>query len=240
MGISIFIDGNPGDVAETVLLPGDPRRAKYIADTFFEDAVCINRIRNNLGYTGYYKGHRVSVLGTGMGMPSIAMYAHELINVYGCKNLIRVGTAGSYQPDIGLRDLVMAVAASTDSNFQHNFNLPGWFSPSADFTLMLAARRAAEDSGIKLNAGNVVSTDIFFDDDPDTWKKWAKMGVMAVEMETAALYMCAARFGARALSVLTVTDDFVTGGRLTAEERENCFNNLSVVVLNMLDYTEGK
>ena len=236
MGASIFIDGNPGDVAKTVLLPGDPRRAKYIADKFFEDAVCVNQIRNNLGYTGNYRGHRVSVMGTGMGMPSIAMYAHDLIIEYGCRNLIRVGTAGSYQPDIGLRDLVMAVAASTDSNFQHNFNLPGQFSPSGDFNLMLAAHRAAEDNGIKLNAGNVVSSDIFFDDDPDTWKKWAKMGVLAVEMETAALYMCAARYGARALSILTVTDDFAKGSKLTAEERELCFKNMSVVALNIMDY----
>ncbi len=236
MGASIFIDGNPGDVAETVLLPGDPRRAEYIAEKFLEGAVCVNRIRNNLGFTGTYNGRRVSVLGTGMGMPSMAMYAHELIVEYGCKNLIRVGTAGSYQPDIGLRELVMAVAASTDSNFQHNFNLPGYFSPSADFGLMLAAHRAAENIGKKLNAGNVISSDIFFDDDPDIWKKWAKMGILAVEMETAALYISAARYGARALSILTITDDFATGGKLTAKDRENCFEDMSAVALNLTDY----
>ncbi len=236
MGASIHINAEVGDIAETILLPGDPLRAKYIAENFMEDAVCFNEIRGNFGYTGTYKGKRVSVMGTGMGMPSISIYAHELITVYGCKNLIRIGSAGSYQADVHTRDLVMAVASSTDSNFEYTFHLPGHFSPCADFDLMVAAKTSAIQQGINLKAGNVASVDVFYDDDPDTWKSWAKMGVLAVEMESAALYMNAARYGAKALALVTISDNFVTGEKLSPEDREKSFTDMISVSLGMLKY----
>lgn len=236
MGASIHIDAEIGDIAETIFLPGDPLRAKFIAENYLQDAVCFNQIRGNFGYTGLYDGYRVSVMGTGMGMPSMSIYAHELITVYGCKNLIRVGSAGSYQEDVKLRDVVMAVAASTDSRFEYTFGLPGHFSPCADFDLMLAAKISAEKTGVNLVSGNVASVDVFYDDDPDTWKKWNKMGVKAVEMESAALYMNAARYGARALALMTISDRFTDGGKLTPEEREVSFDEMIRTALGMVKY----
>lgn len=236
MGASLHIDAEIGDIAETVLLPGDPLRAKFIAENFLEDAVCFNKIRNMFGYTGTYKGKRVSVMGTGMGMPSMGIYSHELIEVYGCKNLIRIGSAGSYQEHVGLNDIVLAVASSTDSRFEYTFGLPGHFSPCGDLDLMIAAKKSAEKCGVNVKAGNVVSVDVFYDDDPDTWKKWSKMGVLAVEMESAALYMNAARYGAKALTMVTVSDNFVTGGRLSVEEREKSFTDMMNVALGMLEF----
>ncbi|MGI6206159.1 MAG: purine-nucleoside phosphorylase [Anaerovoracaceae bacterium] len=236
MSASIHIGAELGDIAETVLLPGDPLRAKFIAENYLENPVCFNEIRGNFGYTGTYKGNRVSVMGTGMGMPSISIYAHELITVYGCKNLIRIGSAGSYQEDVHTRDLVMAVASSTDSNFENTYHLPGHFSPCADFDLMVAAKTCAIEQGIDIKAGNVASVDVFYDDDPDTWKSWAKMGVLAVEMESAALYINAARYGARALTLVTISDNFVTGEKLTPDEREKSFTEMITVALEMLKY----
>lgn len=236
MGASIHIDAEIGDIAETIFLPGDPLRAKFIAENYLQDAVCFNQIRGNYGYTGLYDGYRVSVMGTGMGMPSISIYAHELITVYGCKNLIRVGSAGSYQDDVKLRDVVMAVASSTDSRFDYTFDLPGHFSPCADFDLMMAAKISAQKTGVNLVAGNVASVDVFYDDDPDTWKKWNKMGVKAVEMESAALYMNAARYGARALALMTISDRFTDGGKLTPEEREVSFDEMIRTALGMIRY----
>lgn len=236
MGASLNIDAELGEIAETVFLPGDPLRAKYIAENFLEDPVCFNRTRNMLGYTGTYKGKRVSVMGTGMGMPSIGIYSHELLEVHKCKNLIRIGSAGSYQEHVGLNDVVLAVSASTDSRFGYTYGLPGHYSPCADLDLLIAARRSAEKNGVNIKAGNVVSVDVFYDDDPDTWKRWAKMGVLAVEMEAAGLYMNAARFGARALAMMTISDHFVTGGRLSNEEREKNFNDMIKTALGMLEY----
>ena len=238
MGASLHIDAELGDIAETVFLPGDPLRAKHIAETYLDDAVCFNKTRNMFGYTGYYKGRRVSVMGTGMGMPSMGIYSHELIETHKCKNLIRIGSAGSYQANVDLNDIVLAVSASTDSNFQYTFDLPGKFSPCGDLDLMIAAKKSAEANGVNIRAGNVVSVDVFYDDDPDTWKRWAKMGVLAVEMEAAALYMNAARYGARALAMMTVSDNFVTGGRLTNEERELSFDNMIKTALGMLEYID--
>ena len=235
MGASLHIDAELGDIAETVFLPGDPLRAKHIAETYLDDAVCFNKTRNMFGYTGYYIGRRVSVMGTGMGMPSMGIYSHELIETHKCKNLIRIGSAGSYQADVDLNDIVLAVSASTDSNFQYTFDLPGKFSPCGDLDLMIAAKKS---NGVNIRAGNVVSVDVFYDDDPDTWKRWAKMGVLAVEMEAAALYMNAARYGARALAMMTVSDNFVTGGRLTNEERELSFDNMIKTALGMLEYID--
>ncbi len=238
MGASLHIDANLGDIAETVFMPGDPLRAKHIAEVYLDDAVCFNKTRNMFGYTGYYKGKRISVMGSGMGMPSMGIYSHELLETHKCKNLIRIGSAGSYQADIDLNDIVMAVAASTDSNFQYTFDLPGKFSPCADFDLMIAAKKSAEANGVNLRAGNVVSVDIFYDDNPDIWKRWALMGVLAVEMEAAALYMNAARYGAKALAMMTVSDNFMTGGRLSNEERELTFDNMIKTALGMLDYMD--
>ncbi len=236
MGASIHIDAEVGQIAETILLPGDPLRAKFIAEHFLDDAVCFNEIRGMFGYTGTYRGLPVSVMGTGMGMPSISIYVHELINVFGCKNLIRIGSAGSYQEDVHLNDIVLAVASSTDSRFQYTYHLPGTYSPCADLDLMIAAKKSAEKQNIPLRAGNVASVDVFYDDDPDTWKQWSKMGVLAVEMESAALYMNAARYGARALAMMTISDNFVTGGKLTPEERETSFTNMMTTALGMLEY----
>lgn len=236
MGASLHIDAQLGEIAETVLLPGDPLRAKYIAEHYLKDAFCFNKTRNMLGYTGEYNGKSISVMGTGMGMPSIGIYSHELITVYGCKNLIRIGSAGAYQAHVALNDIVLAVAASTDSNFQYTFDLPGYYSPSADFGLLLAAERSAREQGISLKAGNTVSVDVFYDDDPDTWKRWAKMGVLAVEMEAAGLYLNAARYGAKALAMMTISDHFVTGDRLTNEARERSFDDMIRTALGMLEY----
>ena len=238
MGASNHIDAAIGDIAKTILLPGDPLRAKFIAENYLEDAICFNKTRNMFGYTGTYNGKKISVMGTGMGMPSMAIYSHELIDVYGCKNLIRIGSAGSYQKDIDLNDIVLAVSASTDSRFQYTYELPGSFSPSANLDLLIAAKKSAEERDVKIKAGNVVSVDVFYDDNPDTWLKWSKMGVLAVEMEAAALYMNAARLKANALAMMTISDNFVTGGRLNSEEREKSVKNMIDTALGMLAYIE--
>ena len=223
-----------GVIAESVLLPGDPLRAKFVAENYLENAVQFNSIRNMLGYTGIYKGKKVSVMGTGMGMPSIGIYSYELINFYGCRNLIRIGSAGSMQPDIHVRDIVLGVASSTNSNFASQYGLPGTFAPTASWELLIKAYQAAEKRGIKIRAGNILSTDVFYNDDPDAWKKWAKMGVLAVEMEAAALYMNAARAGANALCILTISDSLVTHEETTAEERQNTFTQMMEIALDIV------
>lgn len=220
-----------GDIAESILLPGDPLRAKFIAETFLEDAVCYNEIRGMLGYTGFYKGVRVSVQGTGMGMPSMGIYSHELIAEYGVRNLIRVGSAGSFHEEVKLMDIVVGLSASTDSNWQHTYNLPGNFSPCCDFELLMKVKQTADEQNLTIHAGNIVSCDVFYEDDTDWWKRWAKMGVLAVEMEAAALYMNAARLGANALAIVTISDHFITGGRLTALQREESFTDMMKLAL---------
>ncbi|MDR1953656.1 MAG: purine-nucleoside phosphorylase [Clostridiales Family XIII bacterium] len=230
--MSIHINApNKSDIAESVLLPGDPLRAKFVAENFLEGAVCYNKIRGMLGYTGRYKGTPVSVQGTGMGAPSIGIYTWELITEYNVQNLIRVGTAGAFRADLNLRDVVIALAASTDSNYAHTFALNGQYSPSADWTLILKAKSAADNLGIHIRAGNVVTCDVFYEFDPDWWKKWAKMGVLCVEMETAALYMNAAINDVNALSILTMSDNFVTGKRSKATERERAFTDMIQIAL---------
>lgn len=224
-----------GDIAETILLPGDPLRAKYIAERFLENPVCYNEVRGMLGYTGTYKGKKVSVQGTGMGMPSIGIYSYELITEYGVKNLIRIGSCGSMQEDVKIRDVVMGVAASTNSNYAHQYNIPGTYAPSASFELMMKAQKAAEEKGVELKAGNIVSGDVFYNDDPESWKEWAKMGCLAVEMEAAALYMNAARLGANALCLLTVSDSIVTHEETTPEEREKTFTDMMEIALELAD-----
>lgn len=220
-----------GDIAESILLPGDPLRAKYIAENFLESPKCYNKIRGMLGYTGTYKGVPVSVQGSGMGMPSMGIYSYELIKEYGVQNLIRVGSAGSFHNDIKLMDIVVGLGTSTDSNWQHTYQLPGNFSPICDFDLLMKVKEAADEHKIPIHAGNIVSCDVFYEDFPDWWKSWSKMGVMAVEMEAAALYMNAAKLKAKAIAIVTISDHFITGGRLTSEEREKSFTDMMKLAL---------
>ncbi|MFA5634393.1 MAG: purine-nucleoside phosphorylase [Anaerovoracaceae bacterium] len=220
-----------GEIAESILLPGDPLRAKFIAETFLDSPRCYNEIRGMLGFTGTYKGVPVSVQGSGMGMPSMGIYSYELISEYGVQNLIRVGSAGSFHEDIKLMDIVVGLSASTDSAWQRTYNVPGHFAPCCDYDLLIKVKEASDKENIPIRAGNIVSCDVFYEDDPEWWKSWAKMGVMGVEMEAAALYMNAARLGAKALAMVTISDHFVTGGRLTAEEREKSFTDMMKLAL---------
>lgn len=222
-----------GLVAETVLLPGDPLRAKFIAETFLQDVVQFNTVRNMFGYTGSYKGKRVSVMGSGMGIPSIGIYSYELIHFYGVKNLIRVGSCGSFQADVKVRDILFGMSASTNSRYGEQFGLPGTYAPTASWSLLSKAVAAAESRGYEYKVGNILSSDIFYDDDREAWKKWARMGVMAVEMEAAGLYMNAARAGVNALCILTVSDSLVTHETTTAEERQNSFTQMMEIALEL-------
>jgi purine-nucleoside phosphorylase len=223
-----------GIIAETVLLPGDPLRAKYIAENYLENPIQFNTVRNMFGYTGTYKGKKVSVMGTGMGIPSIGIYSYELINFYGVKNVIRIGSCGSLQENVRVRDIVIGMSASTNSNYGSQYNLPGTFAPTASWELLQKAVNVASEKGIKPKVGNIYSSDTFYDDDSNSWKKWAKMGVMAVEMEAAALYMNAARAGANALCILTVSDSLVTHEATTAEERQTSFTQMMEIALELV------
>lgn len=216
--MSLHIAASKGQIAESVLLPGDPLRAQYIAENFLEEPVRYTDIRNMYGFTGRYKGVPVSVQGSGMGMPSMGIYSWELITEYGVQNLIRIGTAGAFTDELELGDVFLALAASTDSNYQHAFEVPGQYSPSASWELIKKVYAASNETGIEFKAGNVVTCDVFYEFG-DWWKKWAKMGVKAVEMETAALYMNAAYNNVNALSIISISDNFVTGAKSTVEER---------------------
>ncbi|MGL5296773.1 MAG: purine-nucleoside phosphorylase [Culicoidibacterales bacterium] len=227
------IRAEKGDFAETILLPGDPLRAKYIAEHFLDNVVQVNDVRGMLGYTGTYNGKRVSVMGSGMGMPSIGIYAHELITQFGVKNLIRIGSCGSYQEDVHVRDIIIGQATSTNSNWQSQYNLPGTFAPVADWGLLRAAVDQADSLGVRYHVGNILSSDIFYNAQPDAWKKWAQMGVLGVEMEAAALYMTATHLGAKALCILTVSDSLVTWEETTAEEREKTFTDMMKIALEI-------
>lgn len=223
---------NPtAEIAETILLPGDPLRAKFIAENFLDDAKQFNSIRNALGYTGNYNGKSISVMGTGMGMPSIGIYSHELINVYGVKNLIRIGSCGALQENMNLYDIVLGMGASTNSNFAHQFELPGTFSSIASWTLLEKAKKSADKLNLNIHIGNILSSDTFYNDNSQETLKWQKMGILAVEMEAAALYMNAARYKANALCILTVSDSIVTSEATTAKERENSFENMIKIAL---------
>jgi len=232
--MSTHIEAKKGEIAETVLLPGDPMRAKWIAETFLEDHKCYNDIRGMLGFTGFYKGKRVSVQGTGMGIPSALIYCHELINDYGVKNLIRVGSTGSYQKDIKIRDIVIAMAASSTSGINNSRFINADYSPTANFELFMKAALYAKENNIPIKAGNVLSADEFYEDDFDAYKKWAEFGVLCVEMETAGLYTIAAKFNVKALAILTVSDSLVTKERTTADERESTFVKMIEIALNTL------
>nr|WP_321247865.1 purine-nucleoside phosphorylase [uncultured Psychroserpens sp.] len=232
--MSTHIEAKKGEIAETVLLPGDPMRAKWIAETFFENPVCYNDVRGMLGYTGSYKGKRVSVQGTGMGIPSALIYCHELINDYGVKNLIRVGSTGSYQKEVKLRDIVIAMAASSTSGINNSRFINCDYSPTANFELFMDAVLYAKANNIPIKAGNVLSADEFYEDDFDSYKKWAEFGVLCVEMETAGLYTIAAKFNIKALSILTVSDSLVTQERTSADERESTFSTMIEIALSTL------
>jgi purine-nucleoside phosphorylase len=232
--MSIHINAKEGQIAESILLPGDPLRAKFIAENFLKDIVCYNDVRGMYGFTGTYKGKKVSVQGTGMGIPSISIYVNELIQSYGVKNLIRVGTCGSFQESVKVRDIVIAMAASTDSNINKvRFNGRD-FAPTASFKLLKKAYDLAVEKGFDPKVGNIFSSDTFYHDNPDDWKHWAKFGCLAVEMEAAALYTLSAKYAVDALTILTVSDHLVTGEITTAEERQTTFTNMIEVALDTI------
>lgn len=231
--MSVHINAKKSEVAESVLLPGDPMRAKWIADYFLENVIQYNDVRGMLGYTGTYKGKTVSVQGTGMGIPSTLIYAHELINEFGVKNLIRVGSAGSYQKEVKIRDIVIAMAASTNSGLNTiRFNGSD-YAPTASFNLFQKAIKVAEQKGIAIKAGNILSSDEFYADDFNDFKKWADYGVLCVEMETNGLYTVAAKHNVNALSILTISDSLVTKERTTSEEREQTFKEMIEIALEL-------
>ncbi|MEZ4631282.1 MAG: purine-nucleoside phosphorylase [Deinococcales bacterium] len=227
------ISAKAGDIAETILLPGDPLRAKHIAETMLEDVQCYNQVRNMFGYTGTYKGKRVSVQGTGMGMPSISIYVHELIKVYGVKQLIRVGTCGAMQPDLKLRDVIIAMSASSNSGINKNRFQGMDFAPTASFKLLKKAYDIAQAKGIEARVGSILSSDTFYNDNPEIWKLWAAYGVLAVEMEAAALYTLAAKFGVDALCLLTVSDSLVSHQEEPAEAREKAYTRMFEIGLEL-------
>lgn len=221
----------PGEIAETVLMPGDPLRAKFIAENFLENTVQYNTVRGMYGFTGTYKGARVSVQGSGMGIPSIGIYSYELYNFYNVQNIIRVGTAGAIADGLDVGDVVIAMGACTDSSFAVQYGLSGSFAPTASFGLLEKAVKAAREMGLTISVGNVLSTDVFYSADAEAVKKWAKMGVLAVEMECAGLYMNAACAGKNALGVLTVSDHIFTGKSASADERQTSFTSMMEVAL---------
>ncbi len=227
------ISAGSGDFARTVLMPGDPLRAKFVADNYLEDAVLVNAVRGINGYTGKYKGKPVSVMASGMGMPSIGIYSYELFHFYDVDNIIRIGTSGSMHKDLKIRDIAFAMGACTNSGYASQFELPGTFAPIASFELLKKAIAAAEAIGnINYKVGNFLSSDTFYDDSQGTMK-WSKMGVLCVEMEAAALYMNAARAGKNALAICTISDSLVTGESTTAEERQTSFHNMMKIALEI-------
>ena len=221
--MSIHIAAAKGQIAESILLPGDPLRAKFIAESFLEKPERFNDVRNMFGYTGLYKGERVSVMGTGMGMPSLSIYANELIRDYGVKRLVRVGTCGGLSSEVKLRDMILGISASTDSAV-NKVRFRGMdYAPAPSFRLLDAAYRAAKEKGLPVHVGKIISSDSFYTEDPDQWKIWARFGVIGVEMETAELYTLAAKYGVEALAVLTVSDHLITHEETTSAEREKTF-----------------
>ena len=229
--MTVHIGAKPGDIAETVLLPGDPYRARWAAETFLQDAVCINEVRGMLGFTGTWKGHRVTIQGSGMGMPSLSIYVNELIRDYGAQTLIRIGSAGAMQPHVKIRDVVLAMTASTLSTPSRGFFRELAFAPCADFALLSAAHAAAVSRGVPIHAGGIYSSDVFYDERPDLNEAMQRHGVLCVEMETAELYILAARHKRRALSVLTISDHLLTGEALPSDQREKSFGDMVEIAL---------
>ena len=222
-----------GDIAKTVLMPGDPLRAKYIAETYLTEVKCFNSVRNMLGFTGKYNGKEISVMGSGMGMSSIGIYSYELYQFYNVESIIRIGSAGALHEDIDLKDLVFAQGACTDSRFAYQYELPGSFAPIADFSLLEKAVSEARALGTRFKVGNVVSSDIFYNVYPEAAKKWAGMGVLCVEMEAAALYMNAAKLHKKALAILSISDHILKGTELSPEERQTGFSEMMEIALKL-------
>lgn len=227
------IEATKDQIAKTVLMPGDPLRAKYIAENFLENAVCVNRVRNMLAYTGEYKGKKVTVFGGGMGMPSVGIYSYELFHFYDVEKIIRIGTAGAISDEVKLRDVVIGIGASTDSNYASQYNLPGVFAPIADFDLARKAVEAGENLGIKTVAGNVLTTDVFYSANEQALESWKEMGVLAVEMEIAVLYYNAAKAGKKAIGLLTVSDAPLRGESLSSMERQVGFTDMMKIALEI-------
>lgn len=219
------LQGNPGDYAPTVLMPGDPLRAKFIAETFLSEVTQVNAIRGMLGYTGTYQGCPISVQGSGMGCPSMGIYSYELFQFFGVEHIIRIGTAGSIQEKLGLGDLCIALGACTNSGYLSQYRLPGVFAPIASYPMVRTAESIAREKGLRCAVGNVVSSDVFYDDVP-VLEDWRKMGVLALEMETAALYANAARTGKQAMTLLTISDELLTDRHASPEERQTSFTNM--------------
>ena len=229
--MTFHIGAKPGEIAETVLMPGDPYRAKWAAETFLSDVVCVNRVRGMLGFTGTWKGNRVTIQGSGMGMASLSIYANELIRDYGARNLIRIGSAGAMQQAVKIRDVVIAMTSSTISTPSRGFFREMQFAPCADFTLLERAVAAARARGTAFHVGGIHSSDVFYDERPDLTEMLARHGVLAVEMEAAELYTVAARHGARALALLTISDHLITHEALPAEDRERSFGEMVEIAL---------
>lgn len=227
------ITAKKGDIAETVLMPGDPLRAKVVADTFLEDVIQYNTVRNMFGFTGTYKGKRVSVQGSGMGIPSIGIYSYELYNFYDVKNIIRIGSAGAIHDDLNVNDIIIGQGACTNSRYQEQYNIPGYYAPIADFNLLKKAVDEAEKKGVRYKVGNILSSDTFYDDQKDAMDIWKKMGVLGVEMEAAGLYMNAARANKNALCILTISDIPSKKIATTPEERQNSFTDMMEIALNI-------
>lgn len=228
------IGAREGEIADRVIMAGDPLRAKFMAERFLENPVQYNAVRGMLGFTGTYKGKRVSVQGHGMGMPSIGIYSYELFNFYGVKRIIRTGSAGSINAGVKMGDVVIGMGSCTDSNYASQYRLPGTFAPIADFGLVRAAVEKAEELGVSYKVGNLLASDFFYGDDAESWKQWRKMGVLAVEMEAAALYMNAARCGGEALCICTISDSLVTGEACSAEERQTSFTNMMDIAFGII------
>ena len=229
------IQAREGEIAKTVLMPGDPLRAKFIAENFLTDVKQYNSTRNMLGFTGKYNGKEISVQGSGMGIPSIGIYSYELFSFYGVENIIRIGSAGAYADELDLGDIVFASGACTDSNFMAQYDLPGTFAPIADFSLLRRGTETAEKLGISYKVGNVVSSDAFYHAREDSNDKWKSMGVLAVEMEAAGLYCNAAKLHKKALCLVTVSDHIYKGTALSAEEREKTFTDMMKIALEFSD-----
>ena len=228
------INTNGNKISQSVLLPGDPLRAKFIAENFLTDVIQFNEVRNILGFTGKYKGKEVSVMGTGMGIPSIGIYSYELITKFNVKNLIRIGSCGALQEKLKLYDIIIGQGASTDSNFASQYNLPGTFAPLASYELLSKAVKVSNDMGIDAHVGNILSSDVFYNDDGNSILSWKKMGILGVEMEAAGLYMNAARLGVNALCILTVSDHIITHEEATSEERQKSFVKMMEISLEMI------
>lgn len=230
---TVHNEAKKGEIAKVVLMSGDPLRAKFIAENYLQEVKLVNKVRNMLCYTGIYKGKEVSIMGSGMGMPSMGIYSYELYDHYDVDKIIRVGTCGSYREDVKVKDVIIAMGSSSDSNFASEYNLGGTFSAIASFPLLNAANIEANKMNLNVHVGNILSSDIFYHVEKDSWKKWLKLGILAVEMESYALYINAARLNKQALTILTVSDNLVTNEQTTSEERQVSFNKMMELALNV-------